>query len=202
VPTTVPSPPPAPPDLPVTSLPTPPLPTLPVPTTGAQTTVVVNIPPELVNRLNPPLSFPSPGWATIIAALIALCAAGIAFCGVMMQVRATAREQQRNREADIRRAQRIERAELLVQAAREANELWDAFVLRDIRPDEATKKLEKASDAATLTTELLRLAGLPKSADALTELSGEVLEAWRDPTAGVTQMCDVVEIFRDELANP
>lgn len=161
--------------------------------------MIVNLPPEIVERLNPVESFPSPAWATIIAAGIAVTAALIAFIGVMMQIRATEREHERQRSADLARQRRAERGVILTRAASEANEMWDAYTLRDLEPGRADKKLEKAFNAATLTVELLRLADLPGSAAALSKLIDAILAAWKDPTKTVPRMETLIESFKSEI---
>lgn len=175
---------------------------MPAPSTTIDppTTVIVNLPPEIVERLNPVETFPSPAWATIIAAGIAVAAALVAFGGVILQIRANAREQARGRAAEHARARRADQSRIVAQAARDASDMWDFFAAHSAGKSTAEDKFAEMFDRATLSVELLRLEGLPKSAEMLSELSGEILDALRgNGDVGVTVMEAVIEVFREEL---
>lgn len=92
---------------------------VPVPVQTSPTgPVEVRLPPELVDVLTPP----DPGWftqpvATILAASIALVAAGVAYRGVLRQIHTTREENLKNRHADLKIAQRTEAIDVLTEAA-------------------------------------------------------------------------------------
>jgi hypothetical protein len=77
--------------------------------------VVVTVPNDVLEKLTHQ-SYPSQGWATIIAALIALVAAGTALFGVWLKVRADANEANNARTAETENTRRAERIRLLAEA--------------------------------------------------------------------------------------
>lgn len=81
---------------------------------------MINLPPDVVNKLSPHESGLPQSWATIIAAGFVVLAALIAFVGVSRQIRSAATEARKNRESDARLA----RQEHLVERMAEATALY------------------------------------------------------------------------------
>lgn len=77
-----------------------PLPPPPVPTAPPTETVVVTIPPEVLDRLTPHEGWFTQPVATVCAAAIALAAAAFAWNGVRRQIRGTALQAKRERQLD------------------------------------------------------------------------------------------------------
>ncbi|WP_131726924.1 MULTISPECIES: hypothetical protein [Mycobacteroides] len=84
---------------------------MPTPSPSPTQAIVVNIPPEVLDRMAPHETLLSQPVATVIAATIALAAAAIALIGVRIQISSAARESQRDRRAAFARARSDRRAE-------------------------------------------------------------------------------------------
>jgi hypothetical protein len=103
--------------------------------------VVVNLPPDVVNKLPPHESGLPQSWATIIAASVAVLAALIAFAGVSWQIRSAAKEARSDRESDARLA----RQEHLVERMAEAIALYRS--LQDLLGSNTRRPLTGWSEA-------------------------------------------------------
>jgi hypothetical protein len=156
----------------------------------------VTIPHDLLEKLAPHQSGLSQAWATIIAAVIALVAAGLAVFGVWLRMNADVKDAQRTRRADAARARHDRRAQadvarqnrfaeaekarhadrirLLAEAAELSQSMWDvAYELTGRRSrceDTGDRDLQFHEQfmKATLTIAMLHIHGLPKSATSLT----------------------------------
>jgi hypothetical protein len=115
--------------------PTPVTPTQPPsPVPSPTQTVVVNLPPDVVNKLSPHESGLPQSWATIIAATIAVLAALIALAGVSWQVRSAAAEARKDRESDARLARQQHVVERMAEAIASYRSLQDLLASNTRRP--------------------------------------------------------------------
>lgn len=177
--------------------------TLTPPPAPATQTVVVQLPPEVVKHFAPPSDGLSQATATIIAALIAVVAAGIAFGGVIYQVRATARGQQKDRDDENRRQRWTERSQLLADAAAAATAIQDSFYRAIASPEDADNCntfAGKYRDAELLGNRL-KVVDLRNSAKALDVFLNTALDKFgSDRFSELSEMHDLlIETFSAEL---
>lgn len=168
--------------------PPPPLPPPPLPSpTHDPTQVVLNLPPEVIDRLtNTDHSWFTQPIATVCAAVIALGAAIVAWLGIRHQANA---EDTRDR--------KTARLDLLSDALTAATEYLTATVLRKAAKEKAqslpkmgvessaalSARYEAAGTAALLARHKLEvIGGVKSSADAMGAFLGKVADYHRDST--------------------
>lgn len=158
----------------------PPPPALPLPTSSPTQTIVVNLPPEVIDKLGPHQSpWLTQPIATVVAATIALLAAAIAYHGLRSQLGATAAEARKDRDAAAELARKARRAELeLVRNAQRQTLIDTAVTLLHGVHAASFGGPEKAADPvsrrefdsgiveAYVVVERMRVSGLERSADA------------------------------------
>ncbi|MEN4396758.1 hypothetical protein ACNQR7_03510 [Mycolicibacterium senegalense] len=169
----------------------------------------MNIPPNLLDKLSPsPTGGLPQSWATVIAACIAVIAAGIAFYGVWYQVRANTRQQNANREVDVRlareqmksqadlaREERLAEAEGVRQAerislVRDVAELSNQAItditfavherINDKLTDATQQQLLNTVRRMQLDAEMMRVLGLSKARSALLKYIVEITSHYKD----------------------
>jgi hypothetical protein len=159
-------------------------------------TVVVNIPPELVDKFAPH----GPSWltgpsATLIAGLLALIGAGIAFCAVHRQINANSKSVEKQIQANAAAVarqieaagaheRRKERLEVVTEAAHIAHDLAGLATQHaaygdpewhDEPPDVAQKRVEDEFDGMQVwpTLRKLDLLGMADAVEAIQEVFSE-----------------------------
>ena len=157
---------------PRTVTPTPP----PSPAPSPTQTVVVNLPPDVVNKLSPHESGLPQSWATIIAADIAVSAALIALAGVWWQIRSAAREARRDRGHDARLARQPQLVERMGESIALTRSLQDLLGHNTRAPlrgwDEADKDaFNEQTQRATALSSMLQVLGAEKSGGAFWRLT-------------------------------
>jgi hypothetical protein len=183
-------------------------------------TLVVNVPPDVVDRLTPHASSGlSQPWATIIAAVIALAAATIAYMGVRAQVRATASQAAATREAEERQAVRLERVRLLSDALEASNEVQRTVtdarsaVMQRARENVSADVYKGPKDQflyaiakATLAKDLLKISGLRTAADAVDLFDGAAINYANNRTGTVEEVRsareNMLRVFADQRVAP
>jgi hypothetical protein len=96
--------------------------------------VLINLPPDVVDKLSPHQTGLSGAWATIIAASIAVVAALIALCGVWWQIRSAAKEARKNRLADAQLARQAQLVERMAEAITVTRSMQDLVAAHPIQP--------------------------------------------------------------------
>jgi alkanesulfonate monooxygenase SsuD/methylene tetrahydromethanopterin reductase-like flavin-dependent oxidoreductase (luciferase family) len=182
-------------------------------------TVMVNLPPEVVDKLSPHQSGLPQSWATIIAAFIAVVAALIALGGVWWQIRSAAREaandraaaakEARNdRVADARLARHAQLVERMAEAVDLTRSLQDVLSqnrgnLRDWAETKRDAFNEQTQRLRALSS-MLQLLGAKESGAKLHELTYKcnVLAQNREETWGKpTQLsAELSTVFEKELS--
>ena len=172
----------------------PPVPSPVAPSSGG--TFVVELPPEVIETFKPAAeSGLTQPIATIVAAIIALTAAGIAYLGIRAQVKGSQRESEKTRSAETARARRSERVQLIsdsLDAARQSLRAAQLFfqnrknmrttpranVSGDVirRPRE---ELDAAIAKSALARDMLEIHDFTKQAEAMDHLN-ETLRAAAD----------------------
>jgi hypothetical protein len=116
-------------------------PPIPPPTPSPNQTFVVTTPPDVLEKLSdvveklaPHESGLSQPWATVLAAFLAILAAGVAYLGVLNQVRGTARQAQEERSDKARKDLRAECFRLLHSVSDQTLTVErDAFALSSVK---------------------------------------------------------------------
>jgi hypothetical protein len=201
--------------------PTPPVPP-PSPVPSPTQTVVVNLPPDVVNKLSPHESGLPQSWATIVAASIAVAAALLAFWSVSRQINAAAREGQKNRTTDTQIAKRnratdvhAARQALLVERMAEAitghrllEDLIRANHAKPLRDWEEGERNAFSQETQTMRaiSSMLRVLGAGSSSGALWKLTYQMNinanEGRANPVVGPTQklVTAMLTAFHDDLS--
>ncbi|GAA4297599.1 hypothetical protein [Mycobacterium paraffinicum] len=193
--------------------PTPPPTPIPAPTPSAvqspTQTVIVNLPPDVIDKLSPHETGLPQSWATIIAACIAVAAAAIALLGVWWQIRSAAREARNDRAADVRLTRQTQLAEHMAEAIQLGRSLQDLISsnrgnLRDWAEAPRNAFNEQTQRARALSS-IIFLLGAKKSGAKLHELvyKCNVLAKDRKETWGKHTFVlagEMSKIFEEELS--
>jgi hypothetical protein len=183
-------------------------------------TIVVTVPTDTLDKLAPHQSGLPQSWATIIAALIAVAAACIAFSGVLLQIRATAAQAEANRHADAELAREERHAQAAaarrgerIKLVREATDLtqtaFNHAIGLAVEPESKTSgqdvsNLMEAVYRGFLTRDMMLLVGLRKSAAGLNmymEGLRDTVEApnIEDVMKVAETRSDLLQLFVEEL---
>lgn len=138
-------------------------------------TVVVNLPPEVIEKLAPHTGIDlTQPWATVIAAFIALGAAFLALRNIKIQVQADAAIARANREAEEDRAHLEERVRLLAEALNHGSNIFQIAVgwaeewdERNEISFETNRRYQENLARAQFAYDMLLVRGLTDSAEAL-----------------------------------
>jgi hypothetical protein len=175
------------------------------------TQTVVNLAPDVLNKLSPHETGLPQSWATIIAACIAVTAALLALCGVSRQIAAIAREGQQNRAADARMRREAVFIERMAQALELSNRFGRALLSHRNVPSDQWNRVDVVAYAdmlaeGKLLASMLRLLGAQASSKSMVAYLNRIADIAKDPASEgpkETEVAtDLLFTLRDELAPP
>jgi hypothetical protein len=170
----------------------------PTPTPSPSSTVLVQLPADVLDRLSPHESWPSQSWATIIGACIAVLAALLAVWGVLRQIRADLHRARQDRMfGEMRRALRTTNKLVLVLFTDHPGVPVSEW------PDADHAAFTKLVDEGYVQGPMLKVLGAPKSGKRLKAFLLRASNLANDPASEGPHLPDLADEFsqtmQDEL---